>query len=287
MKKTYFLAPNLDYPPSSNISLGRIWTDPSDPGTCINPDGPLPFPSNMQVQHGHKTEWRNKTGGQHKGLIAIWARFLQVVGIDAEASITWHNSKGDTYEFKTLDTEFIDPTMEYYTQSVLAPSVAEYIVETKFKKSIYMITGVKIARGADVEQARSKEAGTHLKVGVDGTTAGSPVAAGPEVTISSSKTETTSSKGSSDFVFAYRLREIYYSKGKVKHREHNKGALQDLGGSSTKRSKEDVSAIPPLEISGYAEEDVSGEGCAVSKKLAIDEDNGEECNIVTLVRKGA
>ena len=287
MKKTYFLAPNLDYPPSSNISLGRIWTDPSDPGTCINPDGPLPFPSNMQVQHGHKTEWRNKTGGQHKGLIAIWARFLQVVGIDAEASITWHNSKGDTYEFKTLDTEFIDPTMEYYTQSVLAPSVAEYIVETKFKKSIYMITGVKIARGADVEQARSKEAGTHLKVGVDGTTAGSPVAAGPEVTISSSKTETTSSQGSSDFVFAYRLREIYYSKGKVKHREHNKGALQDLGGSSTKRSKEDVSAIPPGEISGYAEEDVSGEGCAVSKKLAIDEDNGEECNIVTLVRKGA
>ena len=287
MKKTYFLAPNFDYPPSSNISLGRIWTDPSDPGTCINPDGPLPFPSNMQVQHGHKTDWRNKTGGQHKGVIGIWARFLQVVGIDAEASVTWQNSNGDTYEFKRLDTEFIDPTTEFYTQSVLAPSVAEYIIETKFKKSIYMITGVKIARGADVEQARSKEAGTHLKAGVDGTTAGSPVAVGPEVTISSSNSETTSSKGSSDFVFAYRLREIYYSKGKVKHREHNKGALQDLGGSSTKSSKEDVSAIPPLEILGCAGEDVTGEGSAAGNGLAVDEDNGEECNIFAVVREVA
>ena len=285
MKKTYFLAPNLDYPPSSNISLGRIWTDPSDPGTCINPDGPLPFPSNMQVQHGHKTDWRNKTGGQHKGIIGIWARFLQVVGIDAEARVTWNNSKGDKFEFKTLDTEFIDPTMEYYTQSVLAPSVAEYIVDTKFRKSIYIVTGVKIARGADVEQARSKEAGTHLKAGVDGTATAAPVAAGPEVTISSSKSETTSSKGSSDFVFAYRLREIYYSKGKVKHREHNKGALQDVGGTSTKGSREDVSAVPPLEISGLAGEDVSGEGLALSKELATDEDDGEECNIFTVVRE--
>ena len=287
MKKTYFLAPNVDYPPSSNISLGRIWTDSSDPGTCINPDGPLPFPSNMQVQHGHKTDWRNKTSGEHKGVIGIWARFLQVVGLDAEASVNWHDRNGDTYGFKRLDTDFIDPTTEYYTQSVLVPSVAEYIVEPKFKKSIYMITGVKIARGADVEQARSEEAGAHLRVGVNGTTALFPVAAGPEVTISSSGSETTSSKGSSGFVFAYRLREIYYSKGKVKHREHNKGALQDLSGSSTKKSEENVSVIPPLEILGYAGEDVSGEGSAVSKEVAVDEDNGEECNIVTVVRRAA
>lgn len=287
MKKTYFLAPNLDYPPSSNISLGRIWTDPSDPGTCINPDGPLPFPSNMQVQHGHKTDWKNKTGGQHKGLIGIWARFLQVVGIDAEANVTWHNSKGDTFEFMKLYTEFIDPTTEYYTQSVLEPSVADYIAETKFRKSIYMITGVKIARGADVKQESSKEAGTHLKAGIDGTTTAAPVAVGPEVTISSSKSETTSSKGSSDFVFAYRLREIYYSKGKFKHREHNKGALQDVGGSSTKGSTEDVSVIPPLEVLGLAGDDISGKGSAVSKELATDEDDGEECNIFTVVREAA
>ena len=167
------------------------------------------------------------------------------------------------------------------------PSVAEYIVEPKFKKSIYMITGVKIARGADVKQERSEEAGPLLRVGVNGTTALSPVAAGPEVTISSSGPETIFSRGSSGFVFAYRLREIYYSKGKVKHREHNKGALQGLSSSSTKESEEKTSVIPPLEILGYAGEDVSGEGSAVSKEVAVDEDNGEECNIVTVVRRAA
>ena len=85
------------------------------PCTCINPHGPLPFPSNMQVQRGHKKGWRNKRGGQHKEVIGIWARFLQVVGIDAEARLTWHNSKGDKLESKTLDTELIDSTKGYYT----------------------------------------------------------------------------------------------------------------------------------------------------------------------------
>ena len=288
MKKTYFLAPNFDYPPSSNVSLGRIWTDPSDPGTCINPDGPLPFPSNMQVQHGYKTDWRNKISGEHKGLIGVWARFLQIVGLDAEAHVTWRSSKGATYDFKKLDTDFIDPTLEYYKSSVVVPSVAGHIIDTKFTKPIYMITGVRIARGAEVEQAHSKEAETHLKIGVDGTTAGSPVTAGPELNISSSAAESTSSKGSSDFVYAYRLREIYYSKGRLRHREHNKGAtLQGLGGSSTEEGKEDSLVIPPLEISGYAGEDFSGDGSGVSRESAIDEDNGEECDIVTPVRKAA
>ena len=74
---------------------------------------------------------------------------------------------------------------------------------------------------------------------------------------------------------------------KVKHREHNKGALQDVGGSSIKGSTEDVSVIPPLEVLGLAGEDISGKCSAVSKESATDEDDGEGCNIFTVVREAA
>ena len=29
--------------------------------------------------------------GEQEGVIGIWAHFLQVAGLDAEARVTWHN----------------------------------------------------------------------------------------------------------------------------------------------------------------------------------------------------
>jgi hypothetical protein len=278
MKKTYFLAPNFDYPPSSTISLGRIWTNPSDPGSCLNPDDALTLPT---IHHAWKGDWKNEKGTEHKGAVGIWARFLQVVGIDAEASVNWDRNDGGVYNFEKLETDFIDPSPAFVKDSALAPAVKLFIRQHDFKKSVYMITGVKIARGADVALTRSREAGTHMKAGVNGTTAGAPVAVGPEVTVSSKNSETTSFGGSSDFVFAYRLREIYYEKGQIKHKEHNKGALHGIDGGSPEVIDQSTVPKPLLEISGLAGEDISGEDLAITEEVAIDEDDGEECAIIT------
>ena len=283
MGKTYFLSANLDYPPSSSISLGSIWTNPADPGTCINRDGPLPFPSNMPIEKSWKTDWVNERDRQRKGLIGIWARFLQVVGVDAEVSVNWDKIKASKYKFDRLDTEFVDPTPKYVQESVLSEPVAQFIAASDFKKPIYMITGIKIARGADVALAKSKEAGAHVRAGVDGTPAGTPVAAGPEVTISSKDSEKTSYGGSSDFVFAYRLRKIFYEKGQVRDDEYNKGALYGLGDWKADEMKADPSAST-LEVIGLAKVDASAKGPEFREEPAIDEYGEEQCNIVKVVK---
>ena len=162
----------------------------------------------------------------------------------------------------------------------MAPEVADFIVGSDFKKPVYMITGVKIARGADVALARSKEGGTHIRAGVDGTPAGAPTAAGSEITITMTNSEKTSFGESSDLVFAYRLRELYYEKGQVKHKEHKKGALQGIDDGSTGETEEETPSVPSLVISGLAEEDVSGEQSNIGGKMAFDEDDEEECYIV-------
>lgn len=283
MGKTYFLSPNLDYPPYSSISLGSIWTNPADPGTCINRDGPLPFPSNMPIERSWKTDWSNEKDRQRKGLIGIWARFLQVIGVDAEASVDWDKIKASTYKFDRLDTEFVDPTPKYVQDSVLSEPVAHFIAASDFKKPVYMITGIKIARGAEVALAKSKGAGAHMRVGVDGTPAGTPVAARPEITISSKDSEKTSYGGSSDFVFAYRLRKIFYEKGQVRDDEYNKGALYGLGD----RKADETEANPPLstlEVIGLAKVDASARGPGSQETPAIDEYGEEQCNVVSVVK---
>lgn len=282
MGKTYFLSPNLDYPPSS-ISLGSIWSDPGDPGSCINRDGPLPFPSNMPIEKSWKTDWDNERDRQRKGLIGIWARFLQVVGMDAEASVTWDRIKASAYKFDRLDTEFVEPTAKYVKESVLSDSIAQYIITNDFKKPVYMVTGVKIARGADVALAKSKEAGTHMRAGVDGTPGGIPGRAGPEVTISSKDSEKTSFGGSSDFVFAYRLRKIFYEKGQVRNTEYNKGALYGVNtGESDKAT--DTPSRPILEFVGIAKVDASMRSPEFKAEPVIDENDEEECTIVTALK---
>lgn len=45
---------------------------------------------------------------------------------------------------------------------------------------------------------------------------------------------------SSDFVFAYRVREIYYEKAKLKTKEHNQGPLFDTEGRGVKARGEDI-----------------------------------------------
>ena len=177
-------------------------------------------------------------------------------------------SNGEIYKFEKLDTKFIDPGLAFVKESVLAPAVEEFIRQNNFKKPVYMITGVKIARGADVALTRSRESETHA-------------IAGPELTISSINSETTRFGESFDFVFAYRLREIYYEKGQVKHKECDKGALQGIDDGSPEKADETSLSSPSLEISGLAQEDVSGEDLAIREDLAIDEDDGEECAIIT------
>lgn len=282
MGKTYFLSPNLDYPPSS-IGLGSIWTDPGDPGSCINRDGPLPFPPNMPIEKSWKTDWINERDRRRKGLIGIWARFLQVVGMDAQASVTWEKIIASAYKFERLDTEFVEPTAKYVEESVLSDPIAQYIIANDFKKPVYMITGAKIARGADVALANSKEAGTHVRAGVDGIPGGIPGKAGPEVTISSKDSEKTSFGGSSDFVFAYRLRKIFYEKGRVRDTEYNKGTLYGIGAGGIDEATSSPSR-PILKFTGIAKVDASTKSGEFKAELAIDENDEEECTLVTAVK---
>ena len=109
----------------------------------------------------------------------------------------------NAYKFDKLETVFFDPPKECIDYFMQSSAVSSYIAESNFKNSVDLITGVKIARGAEVTILRSRGCATSSRIGADGTLASFHVAAGPEFSAFTHNSDRQSFGGSSDFVFAY------------------------------------------------------------------------------------
>lgn len=91
---------------------------------------------------------------------------------------------------------------------------------------MYMITGIKTARGASVESSAPREIGVSGKVGVDLTAVGAPVTLGPEAGLQKKKERSVAYAGSTDYIFAYQLKRIRARKGgDFEEKDYLKGAL--------------------------------------------------------------
>ncbi|KAF5642067.1 transcriptional activator of proteases prtT [Fusarium tjaetaba] len=203
----YIRAPNLDYEPNKAIRLGHIWKHPMDPGSFCGP--PLPIPEDMETNYTFKAPWYIGKGRANSGSLGIWASFLQAVGVTAESNFDWNNAKDVSHTCERLDTYSIEPTDDYVKESVKA--VASEAVRRR--ERLFMVTGVKIARGAVGSISSSRRVGGGARVGFGGESLGVPFDGGPQFNISRDIYDEETYGESSDFVFAYRVRRIIYPKG--------------------------------------------------------------------------
>ena len=278
MVKTYFLAPTRDCPPSGPIALGNIIAAPSLPEEALNQRPALPIQSIYESYH---TNWTAEVGRRRQGKIGLWTKFLQGLGVGIDLSVKYDIGKTDIYAFDRVETRFFRPDKIYIEESMCSPDVRHFIKKSKFRANVYMITGIKIAIGASVTSTKLKERGINVQLGVDGTAVGGvPLGLGPNVEVSSGRTQAVSFDGASDFVFAFRLREIIYSKKRgMTDREYSKGALFGLEsgqGAAAFQPKQDVSE-EDLEVLGLADEDVNAEDVDLEASATVDDDDGEAC----------
>jgi hypothetical protein len=147
--------------------------------------------------------------------------------------------------------------------------VKAFFEGSRFKKSVYMIVRLKIAKGAKVSKGLERNRETTAKMTVDGTGAGVPVKAGPEVEVKGEKKESTEWRDEKSFVFAYRLRKITCKKGEiVEEVEFNRGAFLDLESSRSEKGGKELHYF-------VEDKDADLEG-NVGEKISEDEDGEEE-----------
>lgn len=237
----YIPAPNWDINANSTrVVLGRLISDPKDPESGIPHTWVQPI-RDSDIQSGQKTDWETNVEQTRSGQIGLWARCLQFVGgIGGELSLSHLKSLFETHRFDTLETTYFDPDDAYLAQALQDQSVQDYFeVHGSGRKPVYMITGLKVARGgARVKTGTTSETTVAPAVEGDLTAAGAPVTVGIGGSYTTMDKRGTSYANSSDYVFAYRLLRLkrklfsdeYASSSYVKGAAFGKGEGEDDDG---------------------------------------------------------
>jgi hypothetical protein len=285
MKRSYILAPNFDCPPEGPIAIGRIITDPFSPETCLNAGGPIPIPSSIRIHQTFKADWESSRLSDDHRLHGIWGQFLSVFGVGGDAGVGLNRLENTAIHAKRLETRFIEHTDgldEWINKIMREPAVEKAIKRAKCEKNLYLVVGVKIVSGASMTKADSKQIDVSVRLGAELSSIGAPgVQIGPEIAIFKKRDAKDSFEGSSDFVFAYRLKEIYYRKreGVWILKDVNKGAAYSLDQprNATENETSDF-AEDDFELQGLAKGDVGESDLEIDPVEIIDEDDGSLCD---------
>ena len=249
MGGTYIPAPDRSYPPNGTaLSLGKIWTNPMRPGSCINLRHHEAIPEALGPFNGYKGHFKHVEDSQRRSKIGIWARFLQYTGVGAELAYKRGTSFEYDYQFEKLDTKFFDPDDEYIKMAVKVPEVEKKIRHENCQTPLYLVTGIKIARGAKMVDTTEKNRDVTGGIMASGSSAAVAATAGLEASTASQSSGTISFSESSDFVFAYRINEIFYHEGNWSHDQYNKGAVYGISTPAEAQEKHDENRTDEPEI---------------------------------------
>jgi hypothetical protein len=223
-RKTYFRMPNFDYPPNGLVQLGQIITSPRDPYQRLAK--PLPIPD-QAIQTNTFTDYHEVIERVRKGNLGVWVQFLaSMLGVGGDATARWATKNSHILQFRELEANCFEPENDYLQESVLSSETIQTHIKKTPGKSLYMVTGVKIARGARSVLQEKQARGVNARFGVDATGfTGVPAQGGPQFKVEATHHEKVQFGGSKDFVFAYRLlRIIPKPHGVIKKKRFEAGA---------------------------------------------------------------
>lgn len=220
---TYHPAPNFSIPPpdaNGPLRLGTLLVDLHDP-TPLNPADRVQIPDE-DIFRSHLVGFRTRKRQHGNGEMGIFARLLGLEGVGSMLSVNGTRAKDEVLSVARLDTEFFMPSLEYVKLAVEAPSVRAFCRATRGRLSMFLITGIKVARGASASVVRTRTVGGGVK-GSPGTTTGQ-VELGVSVQGAMLKEDDMSFEDASDFVLAYRVARVRMKNDGVQAQAYTRGA---------------------------------------------------------------
>lgn len=265
--KTYFLCPTSDFihpPPAGPLCLGSIIRSTSTPQYPLN--GARIVSVADTVPPVVETDWK-KTISIEKGLgLGVYAQFLQLATgrfpLGPEVDVEHSNKTANAFAFDTVTTLAFEPTQEYIEEAIKAPAVQTWLREPKQRfapvVSLFLVTGMKLVRGARIKYSTSQSTKITGNIGIDVTALGTTF--GPKDHWTSTNDDRTEFNRESEFVFAFRVKRLKFGR-RLQVEEYNKGAFLAVGGEQ----EDDKSVLV---------EDVDGSDIKTAKVVADVTENG-------------
>ncbi|KAH0441204.1 hypothetical protein CcaCcLH18_02114 [Colletotrichum camelliae] len=230
----YHIAPNFSIPPieaGGILELGSIIASVADADEPINVDCHVRIPIS-KLLCGHQYGFSATKSRMATGEYGIWAQVVGVDGLGCELSWAPERSAEDVYYFRRIDTIYFNPTQEYIEESMSKDDVKDHVVGTGYCP-VYMITGLKTARGPSVKMSKGRKWTNTIELGLQ-EPVGIPIQLGPKFDTSRETRQEMGFEDSTDFIIGIRVKKLMYKRdwiqrlkrkpGKLVAKQHNKGA---------------------------------------------------------------
>ncbi|KAM0189340.1 hypothetical protein ACHAPI_010106 [Fusarium lateritium] len=234
--KTYFLCPTSDIihpPPTGTLCLGSIIRSTSAPQYPLNRGSVVPVTDAFPPVE--ETDWKKTVSNEKGQSLGVYAQFLQVatggLALGPEVDVDYNNETESTFAFDILTTLAFEPTQAYVEEAVKAPAVQSWLREPRQKfalvSELFVVTGLKIVKGANIKYSASKTTTVKGNIGIDVAALGTTF--GPKGHWTSTDNETVESSRESEFVFAFHVKRLKFGR-RLKLQEYTKGAFMTVGG---------------------------------------------------------
>ncbi|RAH79508.1 hypothetical protein BO86DRAFT_411496 [Aspergillus japonicus CBS 114.51] len=236
--KCWFVLQQTHYPPPDTsrtgkprgpICLGHLIPSLKRLDEVINRHGPLDLPLDMPIYTTKATDltWAMDKSEGIDVSASVGVPIAAAAGLTAQlgAGVAFKRTVKKYWEFESLDTLITQPTREYVEESVEDDEVRQYLESRLLSSSsVFMITGIMIARGARVTASNDGKRALHAEPGVSGIAG--LAEAGFDGSLATETHLSNTAQQATDFVWAVRLAKI--SKGVVdrrwSHRTFSRGA---------------------------------------------------------------
>lgn len=225
-KPEWLLAPR-DIKPNTTITLGKLICNPAIP------EGPpylapaLPIPPNATSEFNYP--WTREVSHQRSGTIGLFASLMANFGVGGDASVQFERQQKSRVEVERLQTVKFEPEDEYLERTLNLPANLRFLKETRFRKSVYVVTGVKVAYGGRTSRSNAKAFGGEGSIGLTPAVPGLEL--GPKAGLNQKIEESEDVGGAVDFVYAFRLNKVHYSRRRERfvQEKFTKGAVFSQG----------------------------------------------------------
>ncbi|KFA56748.1 hypothetical protein S40293_10011 [Stachybotrys chartarum IBT 40293] len=251
-KPTYHLPPNFSTapPPKGPFHLGTVIRD-FDRREQMRPlnHGKDRDGKDKRIAIGTDDIYRDHKGGfvatrrrLKNGELGLWAKCIGLDGLGGEASISAKRSENDTYKFASVETDFFYPSPSYISHCMELSDVDEYMRVTRYKKAVYLVTGLKVAKGAAVRLEANSGIKGKLEGGLNSPDV-APVKLGVGVGGNAEDNPVDEFSESSDIVVGIQCLKIYYKFGLFSREKQRKDVVFTDGATflGDEAKKEEVS----------------------------------------------
>lgn len=235
--KTYFLCPISDFihpPPTGPLCLGSIIRSTTAPQYPLNRGSVAPIANAYPPVV--ETDWRKSVSAETGLGSGVYAQFLQMatggLPLGPELSVERRDGTTSTFAFDKLTTLEFEPTREYVEEAVGAPAVQAWLREPRQKffaatSELFLVTGVKIVRGARIGYSTARSTAVRGNLGVDVHALGTTF--GLKGFWSTADYDAIETNREAEFVFAFRVKRLKFGR-RLRVEEYSKGAFMSVGG---------------------------------------------------------